>query len=65
MSKCVDTVKKISLELGGNAAFIVFNSADIDQAVRGVIASKHRNTGQVLLLSNIIIILLLIRNGYL
>lgn len=47
LSKCVDTVKKVSLELGGVNAFIVFNSADLDQAVKGAIASKHRNTSQV------------------
>jgi acyl-CoA reductase-like NAD-dependent aldehyde dehydrogenase len=40
-------VKRLALELGGNAPFIVFNSADIDKAVEGAIASKFRNCGQV------------------
>ncbi|GGA24336.1 NAD-dependent succinate-semialdehyde dehydrogenase [Dyella nitratireducens] len=44
--QCSDTLKKLSLELGGNAPFIVFDDADIDAAVRGAIASKFRNTGQ-------------------
>ncbi|KXJ12171.1 succinate-semialdehyde dehydrogenase, mitochondrial [Exaiptasia diaphana] len=56
MSKCVDTVKKVSLELGGNAPFIVFDSADVDQAVSGVIASKHRNTGQACVAPNRILV---------
>jgi succinate-semialdehyde dehydrogenase/glutarate-semialdehyde dehydrogenase len=46
MQQCADTVKKISLELGGNAPFIVFDDADLDAAVEGAIASKYRNTGQ-------------------
>ena len=46
MRQCADTVKKLSLELGGNAPFIVFDDADIDKAVAGAIASKYRNTGQ-------------------
>ena len=41
-----DTLKKLSLELGGNAPFIVFDDADLDAAVEGAIASKFRNTGQ-------------------
>lgn len=45
-SQCANTLKKMSLELGGNAPFIVFDDADIDAAVRGAIASKFRNTGQ-------------------
>lgn len=44
--QCADTLKKMSLELGGNAPFIVFDDADIEAAVRGAIASKFRNTGQ-------------------
>ncbi|HUA81670.1 MAG TPA: NAD-dependent succinate-semialdehyde dehydrogenase [Dyella sp.] len=44
--QCSDTLKKMSLELGGNAPFIVFDDADIDAAVSGAIASKFRNTGQ-------------------
>ncbi|NNJ64715.1 MAG: aldehyde dehydrogenase family protein, partial [Xanthomonadales bacterium] len=46
MRQCADTVKKVSLELGGNAPFIVFDDADLDAAVAGAIASKYRNTGQ-------------------
>ena len=47
MRLCADSVKKLSLELGGNAPFIVFDSADVDAAVSGAIGSKFRNTGQV------------------
>jgi succinate-semialdehyde dehydrogenase/glutarate-semialdehyde dehydrogenase len=46
MRQCADTIKKLSLELGGNAPFIVFDDADVDVAVAGAIASKYRNTGQ-------------------
>jgi len=46
MAQCAQTVKKLSLELGGNAPFIVFDDADLDAAVEGVIASKYRNSGQ-------------------
>jgi len=46
MRQCADTVKKLSLELGGNAPFIVFDDADVDNAVKGAIASKYRNSGQ-------------------
>src|SRR5215204_3770701 len=46
MAQCAQTVKKLSLELGGNAPFIVFDDADLDAAVEGAIASKYRNTGQ-------------------
>jgi succinate-semialdehyde dehydrogenase / glutarate-semialdehyde dehydrogenase len=46
MKRSADTVKKLSLELGGNAPFIVFNDADLDAAVAGAIASKFRNAGQ-------------------
>jgi succinate-semialdehyde dehydrogenase/glutarate-semialdehyde dehydrogenase len=46
MRQAADTVKKISLELGGNAPFIVFDDADLDAAVEGAMASKFRNTGQ-------------------
>ncbi|MBU3824460.1 MAG: NAD-dependent succinate-semialdehyde dehydrogenase [Candidatus Oceanisphaera merdipullorum] len=46
MAKAADTVKKLSLELGGNAPFIVFDDADLDAAVAGAIAAKFRNTGQ-------------------
>jgi succinate-semialdehyde dehydrogenase/glutarate-semialdehyde dehydrogenase len=46
MAQSASTVKKVSLELGGNAPFIVFNDADLDAAVSGAMASKYRNTGQ-------------------
>lgn len=46
MKQCAQTVKRVSLELGGNAPFIVFDDADIDAAIQGCIASKFRNTGQ-------------------
>lgn len=46
MSQCSDTVKRLSLELGGNAPFVVFEDADVDQAVDAAMASKFRNAGQ-------------------
>lgn len=46
MAQSADTVKKLTLELGGNAPFIVFNDADVDSAVEGAVASKFRNAGQ-------------------
>lgn len=52
MAQCADTVKKISLELGGNAPFIVFDSADVEAAVDGAIASKYRNAGQTCICAN-------------
>ncbi len=52
MAQCAQTVKKISLELGGNAPFVVFDDADIDAAVDGAIASKYRNTGQTCVCTN-------------
>ena len=52
MSQCAGTVKKLSLELGGNAPFIVFDDADLDAAVRGAMASKYRNTGQTCVCAN-------------
>jgi succinate-semialdehyde dehydrogenase/glutarate-semialdehyde dehydrogenase len=52
MAQCASTVKKVSLELGGNAPFIVFDDADLDAAVDGAIASKYRNTGQTCVCSN-------------
>jgi len=56
MRQCADTVKKISLELGGNAPFIVFDDADLDAAVQGAIASKYRNTGQTCVCANRILV---------
>jgi len=52
LKQCADTVKKVSLELGGNAPFIVFNDADIDAAVGGAIAAKYRNSGQTCVCAN-------------
>jgi succinate-semialdehyde dehydrogenase/glutarate-semialdehyde dehydrogenase len=52
MEQCAPTIKKISLELGGNASFIVFDDADIDAAVEGAIASKYRNAGQTCVCAN-------------
>lgn len=52
MKQCAGTVKKISLELGGNAPFIVFDDADLDAAVDGAIASKYRNAGQTCVCAN-------------
>ncbi len=52
MAQCVGTLKKLSLELGGNAPFIVFADADLDAAVAGTIASKYRNTGQTCVCAN-------------
>ncbi|HEX7374402.1 MAG TPA: NADP-dependent succinate-semialdehyde dehydrogenase [Steroidobacteraceae bacterium] len=52
MAQCVPTLKKLSLELGGNAPFIVFDDADLDLAVQGAIASKYRNTGQTCVCAN-------------
>ncbi|MCB1757338.1 MAG: NAD-dependent succinate-semialdehyde dehydrogenase, partial [Gammaproteobacteria bacterium] len=52
MRQCADSVKKMSLELGGNAPFIVFDDADLDQAVAGAIASKYRNSGQTCVCAN-------------
>ena len=52
MKLCADTVKKVSLELGGNAPFIVFDDADLDAAVQGALASKYRNSGQTCVCAN-------------
>jgi succinate-semialdehyde dehydrogenase/glutarate-semialdehyde dehydrogenase len=52
MVQCASTVKKLSLELGGNAPFIVFDDADLDAAVQGALASKYRNTGQTCVCAN-------------
>lgn len=52
MRQCADNVKKVSLELGGNAPFIVFDDADIDAAIEGAMASKYRNAGQTCVCAN-------------
>jgi succinate-semialdehyde dehydrogenase/glutarate-semialdehyde dehydrogenase len=56
MAQCADTVKKVSLELGGNAPFIVFDDADLDAAVTGAMASKYRNAGQTCVCANRILV---------
>jgi succinate-semialdehyde dehydrogenase/glutarate-semialdehyde dehydrogenase len=52
MKQAADTVKKVSMELGGNAPFLVFDDADLDAAVEGAIAAKFRNTGQTCVCAN-------------
>ena len=52
MAQCAGTVKKVSLELGGNAPFIVFDDADVEQAVQGAMISKYRNSGQTCVCAN-------------
>jgi len=56
MRECAGTMKKLSLELGGNAPFIVFDDADLDAAVEGAIISKYRNTGQTCVCANRILV---------
>ena len=56
MEQCAGTMKKLSLELGGNAPFIVFDDADLDAAVEGTVASKYRNTGQTCVCANRILV---------
>ena len=56
MHQCADQIKKVSLELGGNAPFIVFDDADLDAAVEGAMASKYRNSGQTCVCANRILV---------
>jgi len=56
MTQCAGTMKKLSLELGGNAPFIVFDDADLEAAVEGAMASKYRNTGQTCVCANRILV---------
>jgi succinate-semialdehyde dehydrogenase/glutarate-semialdehyde dehydrogenase len=56
MEQCAGTIKKLSLELGGNAPFIVFDDADLDAAVEGAVASKYRNTGQTCVCTNRVLV---------
>jgi succinate-semialdehyde dehydrogenase / glutarate-semialdehyde dehydrogenase len=56
MRQCADTVKRVSLELGGNAPFIIFDDADLDLAIPGVMASKFRNGGQTCVCANRILV---------
>jgi succinate-semialdehyde dehydrogenase/glutarate-semialdehyde dehydrogenase len=56
MQQCAPTIKKLSLELGGNAPFLVFDDADLDAAAEGALASKYRNTGQTCVCANRILV---------
>jgi len=56
VEECAQTLKKVSMELGGNAPFIVFDDADLDAAVAGAMASKYRNAGQTCVCSNRILV---------
>ncbi|MDY0006957.1 MAG: NAD-dependent succinate-semialdehyde dehydrogenase, partial [Spongiibacteraceae bacterium] len=56
MAACADTVKRTSMELGGNAPFIVFDDADLDAAVEGALASKYRNAGQTCVCANRVLV---------
>ncbi|HEX3984071.1 MAG TPA: NADP-dependent succinate-semialdehyde dehydrogenase, partial [Acidisoma sp.] len=56
LAQCAPTIKKTSMELGGNAPFIVFDDADLDAAVQGAIVSKYRNTGQTCVCANRILV---------
>src|SRR4051812_46021527 len=56
LEQCAKTIKKTSMELGGNAPFIVFDDADLDEAVKGAMASKFRNTGQTCVCANRILV---------
>jgi succinate-semialdehyde dehydrogenase/glutarate-semialdehyde dehydrogenase len=56
LAQCAQTIKKTSMELGGNAPFIVFDDADLDAAVQGTMASKYRNTGQTCVCANRILV---------
>lgn len=65
MRQCADSVKRLSLELGGNAPFIVFDDADLDAAISGVMASKFRNAGQTCVCANRILVQEGIHNAFL
>jgi succinate-semialdehyde dehydrogenase / glutarate-semialdehyde dehydrogenase len=56
MEKCAKTLKRVSLELGGNAPFIIFSDADLEKAIQGVMASKFRNAGQTCVCANRILV---------
>jgi succinate-semialdehyde dehydrogenase/glutarate-semialdehyde dehydrogenase len=64
MAQCATTVKKLSLELGGNAPFIVFDDADLDAAVEGAIQSKYRNTGQTCVCANRLLVQASVHDGF-
>ncbi len=65
MRQCADSVKRLSLELGGNAPFIIFDDADLDAAIAGVMASKFRNAGQTCVCANRILVQHGIHNAFL
>ncbi len=65
MRQCADSVKRLSLELGGNAPFIIFDDADLDAAIAGVMASKFRNAGQTCVCANRILVQEGIHNAFL
>ena len=65
MAQCAPTVKKLSLELGGNAPFIVFDDADLEKAADGLIASKFRNAGQTCVCANRVYVQSSIKNKFL
>ena len=56
MRQCADTIKRVSLELGGNASFVVFDSANVKQAVTAALLSKYRHTGQTCISANRILV---------
>lgn len=56
MAACADTVKTLSLELGGNAPFVVFDDADLDRAIEGLVANKFRNAGQACIAANRVLV---------
>ncbi|MBE9603545.1 NAD-dependent succinate-semialdehyde dehydrogenase [Acetobacteraceae bacterium H6797] len=56
LEQCAQTIKKTSMELGGNAPFLVFDDADLDEAVKGLMASKYRNTGQTCVCANRVLV---------
>ena len=60
MKKTASTIKKVSMELGGHAPFIVFNDADLDSAVTGAMANKYRNSGQTCVCANRIFVHLMV-----
>ncbi|MBS1818444.1 MAG: NAD-dependent succinate-semialdehyde dehydrogenase [Acidobacteria bacterium] len=64
MAQCAGTVKKVSLELGGNAPFIVFDDADVDAAVEGAMLSKYRNAGQTCVCANRLLVQSSIYEGF-
>lgn len=64
MAQCAQTIKKVSLELGGNAPFIVFEDADLDAAVEGAIGSKFRNSGQTCVCTNRLLVQNSVYDGF-